>query len=72
MELLLTAFVGTAAEELVKGIEGCTVLLLPNDKKADGVLLRGELVRKRYDIVLALGQKEAGGRDFKPRRMWGN
>lgn len=40
MELLLTAFVGTAAEELVKGIEGCTVLLLPNDKKADGVLLR--------------------------------
>ena len=38
MELLLTAFVGTAAEELVKGIEGCTVLLLPNDKKADGVL----------------------------------
>ena len=57
MELLLTAFVGTAAEELGKGIEGCTVLLLPNDKKADGVLLRGELVRKRYDIVLALGQK---------------
>ena len=58
--ILLTAFCGTSAELLVKGIEPdskCQVLYLPNDKVKDSELLIEALQQEHFDHVISLGQR---------------
>ena len=58
--ILVTAFCGTSAELLVKGIEPdlpCKVLYLPNDKIKDFKLLINALKQEQYDYVISLGQR---------------
>ena len=59
-KILLTAFRGTSAELLVKGIEPelqYSVLYLPNDKARDSELLIEVLKQERFDYVISLGQR---------------
>lgn len=58
--ILLTAFCGTSAELLVKGIEldsKCQVLYLPNDKVKDSELLLEALQQEQFDYVISFGQR---------------
>ncbi|MBP3595642.1 MAG: hypothetical protein J6J44_14065 [Lachnospiraceae bacterium] len=58
--ILLTAFCGTSAELLVKGVEPdlkCKVLYLPNDKVRDSELLIEALQQEQFDYVISLGQR---------------
>jgi len=58
--ILLTAFCGTSAELLVKGIEPdskCQVLYLPNDKVKDSELLLEALQQEQFDYVISFGQR---------------
>lgn len=58
--ILLTAFCGTSAELLVKGIEPdskCQVLYLPNDKIKDSELLIDALQQEQFDYVISFGQR---------------
>ena len=58
--ILLTAFCGTSAELLVKGIEldsQYQVLYLPNDKVKDSELLIEALQQEHFDHVISLGQR---------------
>ena len=58
--ILLTAFCGTSAELLVKGIEldsKCQVLYLPNDKVRDSELLLEALQQEQFDYVISFGQR---------------
>ncbi len=58
--ILLTAFVGTSAESLVKGIESGSlyrVLYLPNDKMKDSELLIEVLQQEPLDYVISFGQR---------------
>lgn len=58
--ILLTAFCGTSAELLVKGIEldsQYQVLYLPNDKIKDSELLIDALQQEQFDYVISLGQR---------------
>lgn len=59
-QILLTAFCGTSAEILVKGIEldsQYQVLYLPNDKIKDSELLIEALQQEQFDYVISLGQR---------------
>ena len=59
-KILLTAFRGTSAELLVKGIESnsqYSVLYLPNDKARDSELLIEALKQEQFDYVISLGQR---------------
>ena len=58
--ILLTAFCGTSAETLVKGVEldsQYQVLYLPNDKIKDSELLIDALQQEQFDYVISLGQR---------------
>ena len=58
--MLLTAFCGTSAETLVKGVEldsQYQVLYLPNDKIKDSELLIDALQQEQFDYVISLGQR---------------
>ena len=58
--ILLTAFCGTSAELLVKGIEldsQYQVLYLPNDKMKDSELLIDALQQEQFAYVISLGQR---------------
>lgn len=58
--ILLTAFCGTSAELLVKGIEldsKCQVLYLPNDMVRDSELLLEALQQEQFDYVISFGQR---------------
>ena len=58
--ILMTAFCGTSAELLVKGIEldsKCQVLYLPNDKVKDSELLLEALQQEQFDYVISFGQR---------------
>ena len=58
--ILLTAFCGTSAETLVKGVEldsQYQVLYLPNDKIKDSELLIDELQQEQFDYIISLGQR---------------
>ena len=54
--ILLTAFRGTSAEELLKGAE-CDRLLLPNDKVRDSEILIKAVATGKYDYVICFGQR---------------
>lgn len=59
-KILLTAFCGTSAELLVKGVEPNffdKVLYLPNDKIKDSELLTEALKQEQFDYVISLGQR---------------
>lgn len=59
-KILLTAFCGTAAESLLRGIESDSqyqVLHLPNDKVKDSELLIEALQQEHFDYVISLGQR---------------
>lgn len=58
--ILLTAFRGTSAESLVKGVEPdlqYKVLYLPNDKVKDSELLINALQQQQFDYIISLGQR---------------
>lgn len=55
--ILLTGFQGTSAEKLVKSVCGCDTLLLPSNKQADADLLTRQLLRRKYDLIISIGQR---------------
>ncbi len=58
--ILVTAFCGTSAELLVKGVEPdlkYKVLYLPNDKVKDSELLIKALQQEPFDYVISFGQR---------------
>ena len=54
--ILLTAFLGTSAEDLVQGSK-YRLLLLPNDKVKDSELLIEMLSTESFDYVVSFGQR---------------
>ncbi len=55
--ILLTAFKGSSAEELLKNADKNNILLLPNDKTKDGELLISAISNGCYDYVICFGQR---------------
>lgn len=55
MNILLTAFMNTSAELLLRNIRD--VLLLPNDKEKDRNLLIQRILKEKYDYIICFGQK---------------
>lgn len=56
-KILLTAFRGSSAEKLIKGIAGYNTLILPNDKVLDTQKLINVISKEKYDYILSFGQK---------------
>lgn len=56
-KILLTAFRGTSAEVLVKGMRQYKSLIFPNDKVLDSELLAEALELEPWDYVISLGQR---------------
>ena len=57
MRILLTGFTHSSAEQLLALCPNYDILYLPNDKHLDAVLLKKQLLKIRYDLVLCIGQK---------------
>ena len=55
--ILLTGFRNSSAQKLITSARNHDTLLLPNDKKLDGILLTRQLVKKPYDLIVSVGQK---------------
>lgn len=55
--ILLTAFCNTSAELLLKDIEDCMTLFLPNDKIKDSEMLIAAIANKKFDYVISFGQR---------------
>ena len=56
-EKLLTAFTGTSSELLIKEVTKCDTLFLTNDKIKNSANLIELLSNKKYEYVIALGQR---------------
>lgn len=56
-KILLTAFQGSSAEQLIKAASGFDTLRLPNDKILDSQLLIDAIADGKYDFVFSFGQK---------------
>lgn len=56
-KILLTAFRGSSAEKLIKGVNGYKTLILPNDKIMDTQKLINVISKEKYDYILSFGQK---------------
>lgn len=55
--ILLTAFRGSSAELLVRGIDKYQTLILPNDKIKDSEKLIDAISNESFDYVISLGQR---------------
>lgn len=55
--VLLTAFRGSSAEQLIKYANGFDTLVLPNDKVKDSEKLIKKIAYSTYDYVFSFGQK---------------
>lgn len=55
--VLLTAFRGSSAEQLIKYANGFDTLVLPNDKIKDSEKLIKKIAYSTYDYVFGFGQK---------------
>lgn len=55
--VLLTAFRGSSAEQLIKYANGFDTLVLPNDKIKDSEKLIKKIAYSTYDYVFSFGQK---------------
>ena len=55
--VLLTAFRGSSAEQLIKYANGFDTLVLPNDKVKDSEKLINKIIDGTYDYVFSFGQK---------------
>ena len=55
--VLLTAFRGSSAEQLIKYANGFGTLVLPNDKVMDSEKLIKKIAYSTYDYVFSFGQK---------------
>lgn len=56
-KILLTAFRGSSAEKLIKGVNGYKTLILPNDKIMDTQKLISVISKEKFDYILSFGQK---------------
>ncbi len=56
-KIILTAFRGSSAEQLLKYANGFDKLILPNDKVGDAEKLKQVISKMNYDFVVSLGQK---------------
>lgn len=57
--VLITAFLGTSAQVLVRNAEldsQCKVLYLPSDKVRDSEMLIEALKQEQFDLIISLGQ----------------
>lgn len=55
--VLLTAFRGSSAEQLIKYAKGFDILILPNDKGKDSENLIKKIADGTYDYVFSFGQR---------------
>lgn len=56
-KILLTAFRGSSAEKLIKGINGYKTLILPNDKIMDTQKLINVISKEKFEYIISFGQK---------------
>ncbi len=56
-KVLLTAFRGSSAEQLIKYAKEFDPLILPNDKVKDSENLIKKIIDGTYDYVFSFGQK---------------
>lgn len=56
-KVLLTVFRGSSAEQLIKYAEEFDILILPNDKVKDSVILINRIADDIYDYVFSFGQR---------------
>lgn len=61
MKILLTAFSGSSAELLLKRVNNCKTLFLPNDKVKDSELLIEAIRNEKFDHVICFGQRPLKG-----------
>ena len=55
--ILLTAFIGTSSEILLRQITKYETLFLPNDKIRDSEILLENITKRQFDYVFCFGQK---------------
>ena len=55
--ILLTAFLGSSSEVLLKSTEIYETLILPNDKINDSVKLIDMISKEKYDYIISFEQK---------------
>ena len=55
--ILLTAFIGTSSEILLRQITKYETLFLPNDKIRDSEILLENISKRQFDYVFCFGQK---------------
>lgn len=55
--ILLTAFQGSSAENLLEGVRDYRTLILPNDKIKDSEKLIALMAGERFDYVIGFGQR---------------
>ena len=55
--ILMTAFCGSSAELLLKRVNDCNTLFLPNDKVKDSELLIEAIRNEKFDYVICFGQR---------------
>ena len=56
-KVLLTAFRGSSAEQLIKYVNGFDIIILPNDKVKDSEKLINKIIDGTYDYVFSFGQR---------------
>lgn len=55
--LLMTAFRGSSAEYLLKRVNNCKTLFLPNDKLKDSEMVIETIRNEKFDYVICFGQR---------------
>lgn len=55
--ILLTAFKGTSSEVLLRQVTEYEILILPNDRIRDSVMLLENIAKRKYDYIICFGQK---------------
>lgn len=55
--ILLTAFLGSSSEVLLRQVTEYEILLLPNDKIRDSEILLAYITKRQFDYVFCFGQK---------------
>lgn len=53
--ILMTAFRGSSAEYLLKRVNNCKTLFLPNDKVKDSEIVIETIVNEKFDYVICFG-----------------
>lgn len=56
-KIMITAFSGTSSEWLIRDIDECRILILPNDKVKDSEMLIEAISKETFDYVIGLGQR---------------